>query len=276
MSEGDRYYIRALDRALAVLRVLNQYNGLNASELSRAVGLPRPTVMRFLTTLANCGYVERSDFDERYRVTPEVRHLTYGYREEHWLASVVNPFLEKLHRQLGYELAFLSLHNGRLIIESLSNRISAMIERRESSGAELPLLSSASGYLLIALTDNETRERLIARAVEGETSMVTPGGVAVEWVRQKIEEARRNQWVALTVDGQTVISVPVWVKGAVAGALAIRIKCVDAEDDQRAVYFKDVLQRHAEHLGQMIEIDQTSSASYSRPQMEQGREVVPY
>lgn len=276
MSEGDRYRIRALDRALAILRVLNQYNGLNASELSRIVRLPRPTVVRFLTTLTDCGYVARSDSDERYRVTPDVRNLTYGYREEKWLSSVVNPFLEGLHQELVWPLAFLSLSGDRLVIEALTDRMSSMIERRESPGAEMPLLSSASGYLLIGLSDDETRERLTETALRTETAVMARYGFSEECVREKIEEARQNQCMVLNIQAHTAVAAPVWVNGSVVGAVVIRIKSVKPGEDQKLAHYKDVLATAVGRVGRMIEASLNDGAGYVRQQADHGRQAASY
>lgn len=269
MSDGDRYRIRALDRALAILRILNQYNGLNASELSRIVGLPRPTVVRFLATLTDCGYVARSDSDERFRVTPEVRNLTYGYREEKWLSSVVNPFLEDLHRELVWPLAFLTLCDDRLVIEALTDRISTMVERRESPGAEIPLLSSASGFLLTALSDEETQERLIAGAIKTEQHIMASYGLTEDGVREKIREARQNQYMVLTIKAHTAIAAPVWVNGSVAGAVVIRIKSVKPGDDEKIANYRDGLCKATARLGRLIEGSMSGAGGYMRQQAEQ-------
>lgn len=276
MSEGDRYRIRALDRALAILRVLNQYNGLNASELSRIVRLPRPTVVRFLATLTDCGYVSRSEADERYRVTPEVRNLTYGYREEKWLSSVVNPFLEELHQELVWPLAFLSLSGDQLVIEALTDRISSMIERRESPGAEIPLLSSASGYLLLGLSDDETRERLTEEALRTETAVMARYGFSEECVREKIEEARQNQYMVLSIQAHTAVAAPVWVNGNVAGAVVVRIKSVKPGEDHKIIHYKDLLTSAVERLGRLIEASLLDEAGYARQKAEHELQIVPY
>ena len=100
MSETARYHVRALDRSLAILRMLNQHNGLVAAELSRLVDLPRPTVLRLLNTLSDAGYVMRSECDNRYRATRKLRELSCGYEEETWLRNVVQPFLAELEQEL--------------------------------------------------------------------------------------------------------------------------------------------------------------------------------
>ena len=115
-----------------------------------------------------------------------------------------------MHRELVWPLAFVSLYDDRLVIEALTDRISSMVERRECPGAEMPLLSSASGFLLIGLSDDETRERLIAHALKTEQDVMARYGLTEESVRQKIEEARQNQSMVLTIQVHTAVSAPVW------------------------------------------------------------------
>lgn len=253
MSDPDRYRIRALDRALKILQVLNQYNGLNASELSRLVKLPRPTVVRFLHTLIECGYVNRSESDEFYRVSPEVRNLTFGYCEEPWLTDVVRPYLEDLQRELVWPLAFLRLYDERLVIEALTDRTSAMVDRRDISGAEVPLLSSASGFLLIAMSDEADKVALMEHALRTEKEMMESLELTEEGVRAKIEEAVVDGYVVLDIKKHVAMSVPVWVNGRPFGALNLRIKSIKNSESRRVASYVKALTAAAEKLGTMIE-----------------------
>jgi IclR family mhp operon transcriptional activator len=264
VSDNDRYRIRALERALSILQVLNQYNGLNASELSRIVSLPRPTVVRFLNTLMECGYVNRSPTDECYRVAPEVRQLTFGYREEPWLTTVVRPYLENLQKEMVWPLAFLCLHKERLVVEALTDRISPMVDRRDSAGAEVPFLSSASGFLLIALADEPEKTALTEHALKNEKAIMKNYGLTEDAVRAKIEEAALNGYAMLDIQKHVAVSVPVWVNGKPFGALNLRIKALKTGESRRISSYVKALFGAAEELGRMIgeSINGSSVASY--------------
>lgn len=254
-TEADpyRYRIRALDRALGILQTLNQYNGLNASELSRIVGLPRPTVLRFLSTLTECGYVRRSGSDDRYRVSQGVRNLSEGYREEPWLTNIVRPYLIEMQQSFIWPLAFLRLQKERLCIDVVTDNMSPMVERRDSVGAEVPFFTSASGYLLIAMMEADDRERLTETLLEKEQENLALFDLTPTSVRACIEETAQNGFAVIDIKKHTAISVPVYVDGVCFAGLTIRVKGLRTWETKHVAEFVEKLSVAAQKIGAKIE-----------------------
>ena len=223
MSDTGRYRVRALDRALAILRTLNQHNGLNASELSRQVALPRPTVLRLLDTLSDAGYVSRSQTDNRYRATRRLRELSCGYDEEAWLSSIVRPFLAELEAELVWPLAVICLHDQMLIVEALTDHNSQMLDRRESAGTEVSPLYSASGCLFMALLPEPERQAYIAHVREQGMEMLERLGITWEDVEVRIARAREQQYAELHLPTHSTIGVPVFLDGRIVSVLNMRM-----------------------------------------------------
>lgn len=76
------------DRTLSVLRAPNEHNGSSVSELSTATSISRPALYRILDSLCVQGYVRRRRDGERYELTPLVRSLSDGFKDEGFLIEV--------------------------------------------------------------------------------------------------------------------------------------------------------------------------------------------
>ncbi|MFC0204593.1 helix-turn-helix domain-containing protein [Novosphingobium soli] len=263
MSESQRYHVRALDRSLAILRALNQHNGLQATELSRLVALPRPTVLRLLNTLSDAGYVARSESDGRYRATRRLRDLSCGYEEETWLRSVVRPFLAELEADLIWPLAVIRLHEMTLIVEALTDHGSQMLERRDSAGTEVAPLVSTAGYLLMALLPATQGDRFLEHALETDRATMARLGWTEGDVREKVAETRRDGFAHLHLQTHSAIAVPVSCEGRISCALNMRMHgTLDARKQIMGRYVGD-LHRAAAILAERI--TQAGAAVYEAP-----------
>jgi IclR family mhp operon transcriptional activator len=209
LTDTSRYQVRALDRALGIVRILNQHNGLNASELSRLVKLPRPTVLRLLQTMAESGYVMRSQSDGCFRVSRKIRELSSGFREQDWLGSVARPFLNDLSSRIVWPLAVIRFDGGRVVIEALTDHGSPMLIRRESSGTELPLLTSASGYLMLSRLGAEERHKTVAQACRQEGETLKAAGLTERDVYRQLEETAESGYCVLHLPSHSAVSIPV-------------------------------------------------------------------
>ena len=75
---GKSDKVRALERGLAMLELVNDEGGVCPADAARRLQLPRPTAYRLLETLEDLGYVRRNPFDNRFLVTIEARRLSSG------------------------------------------------------------------------------------------------------------------------------------------------------------------------------------------------------
>lgn len=250
MSDPDRHHIRALGRAITILRVLNQHNGLNASELSRLIDLPRPTVLRLLTTLSDNGYVVRCDADTTFRASRKVRELSQGY--VHPLRDVASDFLAELEHDLVWPLAVVRLDGDALMVEALTDHSSRAVLRRDSAGRDLPLLASASGYLFLAEVDEAQRNRMLERAWTADEHLLKAAGISELDVFDRIERARHTDHALLHMPKYSSLSVAVRVDGQLRCALNLRMHASAEARRQRLESFIPDLRRGASELARRI------------------------
>lgn len=260
MNENARYHVRALDRSLAILRTLNQHNGLQATELSRLVFLPRPTVLRLLNTLSDAGYVMRSESDGRFRATRRLRDLSCGYEEETWLRSVVRPFLAELEAELIWPLAVIRLQEHTLTIEALTDHNSQMLERRDCAGTEVAPLVSTAGYLHMALLPETQGGRFLQHALATDGATMQRLGMSEQDVRDKVAETRLAGYAHLHLATHSAVAVPVWCSGRIYCALNLRMHGTLEARQQIMERYVEALHSAAEDLaGRIME---TGAAVY--------------
>jgi IclR family mhp operon transcriptional activator len=252
LTDTGRYHVRALDRSLAILRMLNQHNGLVAAELSRLVDLPRPTVLRLLNTLSDAGYVMRSESDGRYRATRRLRELSCGYEEETWLRNVVQPFLAELEGELVWPLAVIRLYGTSLRVEALTDQRSQMILRRDSAGIEVSPLASSCGYLYMALLSPIEGQEFLAHAIAEGTETLRRLEMSVEDVLERVDATRRNGHAVLHLAGHSALTVPVRIDGELFCGLNMRMYgSIEARRIMLEDYVED-LYESARVLGERI------------------------
>ncbi|PLL43414.1 transcriptional regulator, partial [Klebsiella pneumoniae] len=93
--------VRGLSRGLLLLKLLNKFDGgATPGLLAEFSGLHRTTVRRLLETLQEEGFVRRSRSDDSFRLTINVRQLSDGFRDEHWISALATPLLGELLREV--------------------------------------------------------------------------------------------------------------------------------------------------------------------------------
>ncbi len=98
--------VAAVDRALALLAAFDgDAPSLSLSELSRATGLVKSTVLRLAASLERSGYLRRGS-DARYRLGPALARLSARYQAAFQLGDHVMPALERLADATGESSAF--------------------------------------------------------------------------------------------------------------------------------------------------------------------------
>lgn len=168
LDREDSYSVRAVDRALDILDVLQQFPaGASITEVAKATRLPKSSAFRYLATLEARGYVDRDPSSRDYRVGLRLP-LRPHYVD--LLPALVRPYLEEL-RDRFEETTNLGLVEGNRVIylEIAESRRAIRFAARK--GDHDPIHSTALGKAIAAeLIENDVRKILVAEGMPQLTS----------------------------------------------------------------------------------------------------------
>lgn len=153
MAERATYQIRALDRGLDILESFSLADPeLTIGQIAERAGLPKPTVIRLLSVLAERGYVERVADAERYRLGVKTLEVSSVYLQSTSLEAEARPIMGNLARETGQTANLGILNRGQVVhIEVVAPdrpvRFWASIGKREDAYV------SGLGKVLLAALD---------------------------------------------------------------------------------------------------------------------------
>jgi DNA-binding IclR family transcriptional regulator len=152
-----------LDRGLAILELLDTSSeGLNLSEISRSIGIPKNSASRLVQTLLTRGYVEREDGSLRIRLTGKLLRLGHPRVGGVSLVETSLQAMRALRDSLGETVQLgIPIGDEGVVIEQVEStqavRISVEI------GLRFPLHNNAPGKVILAFQHPKTREKTIRR-----------------------------------------------------------------------------------------------------------------
>lgn len=174
---GRANSVRVLARGLTILHVFTPKNDwLSNHEIATAAGLPRPTVSRLSTNLAEAGYLEYSRKRGQYRLGVSVLALGYAALANIDIFQVARPYLQELADSED-ALVLLSTRDGLAMVCTEVCYGRTMLTLRVGVGSRLVLSASAVGRALIGTLPDEQRNALLEEIREnfkGEWAQLGP------------------------------------------------------------------------------------------------------
>ncbi|RAO78251.1 IclR family transcriptional regulator [Dyella jiangningensis] len=217
-AESPKYRAPALDKGLDILELLARAVApLTIAEISEGVGRSRGEIFRMLQVLEERDYISRPDGEGRYSLTPRLFRLGM---EQPPVKSMVETALPIMHR-----LADDIDQSCHLVVPSQEQIV--VIARVDPPGEiglvvrvghRRPISHSASGHVLLAWQDDETRERWFSMMIAHEPQL------SRKPIDKAIKEIRAAGFATIhsqVVDGVTDISAPIMQHGRATCAMTI-------------------------------------------------------
>ena len=108
-------YSQSLERGLAVLGCFTLSRPvLGIANIASDLGMSRPTTHRYVTTLAQLGYLER-DASRKYRLGLRVTELGMSALSSTGLREHAHPYLWELHRDTNFTVGLGILDGGEIV-----------------------------------------------------------------------------------------------------------------------------------------------------------------
>ncbi|MGP6169980.1 IclR family transcriptional regulator domain-containing protein [Microbacterium sp. A204] len=239
-------FVQSLARGLAVIRTFDgEPAELSLAEVARRADIPRAAARRFLRTLEQLGYV-RATPDARFRLTPRILELGYGYLSSLSLPEIVQPHLDELSHQIGESVSVAVLDGDEIVYvaRAAARRIMSV---RITIGTRLPAAATSMGrVLLAALPETAAAETVGELVAYTPRTRVDPAELSAE-----LERVRAQGWAMVDgelEDGLRSIAVPLRTRAGVTAALNVSTSTArGAADDVRAELLP-ALQRTASEI----------------------------
>lgn len=183
--------MRGAERTLGVLAALNRNNGASVTQLAAQTGISRPALYRVLESLCLQGYVARRPDREAYELTPLVRSLSDGFKDEDWVRIVAKPVIAELQQQVVWPTDVSTFHGNAMYLRETTRGNSPMTIDRVTVGLRLPMLRTASGRAYLSWCPSSEQELILTNLrASGHPDDARAHDLA--WVRSLIANTRRR------------------------------------------------------------------------------------
>lgn len=189
-GDGDRDFVRSLERGLEVIRALGHPGpGMTLADVARAIGANRASTRRSLLGLEGLGFV-RSD-GRLFTLTPKVLSLGYGYRSRLALPEVARPHLQRLMEETG-EFSSLSVLDGDETVCVARVAPARIMNVAMPVGTRLPAYATCVGRVLLAELAPQELDAYLDRV---QLRALTPATLTSPIrLRAELNRVRRRRW----------------------------------------------------------------------------------
>lgn len=153
--------IRAVERAIALLRALNQMPVSTLDGLHQSTPLPKPTLVRLLRTFEELGLVARGARPGKYRLLDGVNALTSGCHHVPRVVEIAGPLVRALTEEIKWPIAVGMLDVDALVVRHSTIPYSPVSLLHSSINMRLSLVSRALGRAYLAFCSPEEQEMLL-------------------------------------------------------------------------------------------------------------------
>jgi DNA-binding IclR family transcriptional regulator len=192
-----RYRNETLDRTFRILETLNEAErGLSVAEVARRTALHRATVHRFLTNLAEMGYVRRDAERGTYWIGFNLARFGLKSRINGRIVHAARPALRRLSGETGCMVALGSLEGSQVLLCEMVAPPDAP-DFPFAAGDYVNAAHTALGRALLALrTDAELLRRCRINPRSGPSA-----AAAAEALLRDIREVRRRGAASVEEEG---------------------------------------------------------------------------
>lgn len=186
--------IRALDRAVEVLRVVATGSGMSLTEIAAEAGEAAPTVYRILITLEAHRVVEFDESEQLWHVGIEAYRIGTGYLRRTKIVEQSRPVMQRIMLATG-ETANIAIVDGREVVFLSQVETHELIRAFFRPGTRGPVHASGVGKAVLAFQRPERIEAILdaypfaaftektitgREAMEGELAGIRARGFSVD------------------------------------------------------------------------------------------------
>lgn len=246
--------IQSVTRALRLLEALNRRSASSVGQLHQETGLPKPTIVRMLKTMAAEGYVASDPRQSGYRVTAQVNSLSCGYHGDPMVVEMAKPWAIALTRKFGWPAGVGMIEHNVVVIRFSTIPDSAISPFHSSLNLRMGLVSRALGLAYFAFCPDSERKLLLRQLDDGDRALLDERESG--WLDWRVGTARQHGFAqrdpGVEPRNSDTVAVPIMVRGRVAATIGLTYFRVGASDGDVAT-FASALTTAAAEIGSRIE-----------------------
>jgi DNA-binding IclR family transcriptional regulator len=205
-SRRLRYTAPALEKGLDILELLASVSqALTPSEIAGLLGRTIHEVFRMLVCLEERGYISRTGSDERYQLTLKLFEIVHHHHPLQRLIAQARPLVQEVATNSRQSCHLAMLNHAAVVVVAQFDAPGNM-GFSVRLGANVDLLNTASGHVILAFQNDEVRSRALG-AWRLRTRKPIPAGLY-----KHLSQIRRRGYEELAsyqVHGVVNISYPV-------------------------------------------------------------------
>lgn len=217
-AEKRSYSAPALEKGLDILEMLcRSEQALSSKEIAKSLGRSVGEIYRMLTCLVERNYIAQVD-DNSYGITTKLFEMSHINPPTHRLLFEATPIMQRLSSELDQSCHLTVYSQGKQVVLSKVDTPSGM-GFSVRAGAELDVLISASGRVLLAFQDAETRKFRIEEAIQRRPQHADP---QINSILDTIRASGFESVPSTQVRGLYAVSFPVLdTQGTAIAALTV-------------------------------------------------------
>jgi DNA-binding IclR family transcriptional regulator len=217
-AEGRAYSAPALEKGLDILEALcRSEHPMSQKEIAQRLGRSVGEIYRMVACLVNRNYVALVD-ENTYGITTKLFELSHVNPPTHRLLFEATPIMQRLAGELDQSCHLTVYGQGKQVVLFKVDTPSGM-GFAVRAGAELDVLISASGRVLLAFQDDDTRKLRIEESLQRRPEQRDP---QIDTVLASIRTAGYESIPSVQVRGLYAVSFPVLdAQGRAIAALTV-------------------------------------------------------
>jgi DNA-binding IclR family transcriptional regulator len=217
-AESRSYSAPALEKGLDILETLcRSERPLSQKDLAQRLGRSVGEIYRMITCLVSRNYVTLVD-ENTYGLTTKLFELAHVNPPTHRLLFEATPIMQRLASELDQSCHLTVYGEGKQVVLAKVDTPSGM-GFAVRAGAELDVIISASGRVLLAFQDEETRQFRIEESLQRRPGQADP---QIDSILEKIRVSGYESIPSVQVRGLWAVSFPILdTQGRAIAALTV-------------------------------------------------------
>lgn len=214
---GCYHPVNSVLRSLDILVVLNRTRVATVDHIHKVTGYPKPTIVRFLETLIEAGYVVKEEWDKGYRVTSQVASLSCGFHGGPMVVEAGRPWALALTRVHKWPAA-IGVPDGNAVLVSYTTSPEAAVTPYHALvHKRLGLVSKALGRAYLSFCPPDERKmamRLLETTEHPDTALMSASGTVEQLIRTDQKMGFAERVATTTPEASSSVAVPIFEPGS--------------------------------------------------------------